>query len=54
MQVGLVRIIFHNIAKSTQAYEKLIGDHTGAAAAEANAEQQKILFEQRPAESDST
>ena len=40
-----VKIVGHNVANSTQAYEKLVGESAGAAAAEATAANIKSLYD---------
>jgi hypothetical protein len=52
--IGLGQILRHNLAKSTQSYEGLVGHNAGAAAAEANAEQgreQRKLLDLAPNQS---
>ena len=37
--IRFAKILIHNLAQSTEAYEKLVGDSVGAAAAEASVAQ---------------
>ena len=40
-----MKIVGHNVANSTQAYEKLVGESAGAAAAEATAANIKSFYD---------